>query len=218
MAFRVICISRAVAAEGESIGVAVAQRLGFRYVDDQIITRAAQQAQVDPKLVEAAEHRRPLLERVLDKLAMAQELAGPMTLATGLPVDAFTSGSSEQRVTPEDIQPLIRAAIHEVAKAGQLVIVAHAASMALAGTEGVLRVLVTASPETRAKRLAAAQGISEAEATAAVAVSDRERRDYFKRFYKIKEELPTHYDIVLNTDALTVAQATEAVLSAAQSA
>jgi cytidylate kinase len=98
-----------------------------------------------------------------------------------------------------------------------VVIVAHAASLALGGTEGVLRVLVTASPETRAQRLAAAQGISAEDAATAVAASDRERRDYLHRFYRVKEELPTHYDVVINTDVLSPQQAVDVVLAAAQS-
>ena len=218
MSFRVVCISRAIAAGGEGIGQAVAQRLNFRYVDEQIITRAAQQAQVDPKLVEAAEHRRPAMQRLLDKLAMAQEMAGPAALATGIPLDAFTPPTAAYHATEDDLRVLIRAAIHEVAAVGRAVIVAHAASMALAGTEGVLRVLVTASAETRAKRLADAQAMSTADATAAIAKSDRERRDYFQRFYSVKEELPTHYDLVINTDVLTTPQAVEAVIAVAQSA
>jgi len=117
---------------------------------------------------------------------------------------------------PEDLRVLIRAAIHEVAGAGQAVIVAHAASMALTGTTGVLRVLVTASADTRAQRLVAAQGIAAADAAAAVAASDRERRDYFQHFYGIKDELPTHYDVVVNTDVLTPAHAVAIIVSAAQ--
>jgi cytidylate kinase len=218
MSFRVVCISRAIAAGGETIGETVAQRLGFRYVDEQIITRAAHHAQVDPKLVAAAEHRRPLLQRLLDKLAAAQELAGPVTLATGLPLEVFAAPEpTAYRATDDDMRVLIRAAIQEVASAGNAVIVAHAASLALAGTEGVLRVLVTASPATRAQRLAAAQAISAAEATTAIAASDRERRDYFQRFYNIKDELPTHYDMVINTDVLTAEHAGNVIVRAAQS-
>jgi cytidylate kinase len=217
MIFRVVCISRTTAAGGENVGDTVAQRLGFRYVDEQIIERAAQLAQVDPKLVEAAEHRRPLLQRVLDKLAAAHELAGPASLATGVPLDAFVPVSSGYHAQPDDLRVLIRAAIHEVATAGLAVIVAHAASMALAGVDGVLRVLVTASPTSRAERLAVAQGISVADATAAIARSDRERRDYFLQFYNLKDESPTHYDLVINTDVLSPSQAVEVIIAAAQS-
>ena len=218
MGLRVVCISRTTAAGGENVGDTVAQRLGFRYVDEQIIERAAQLAQVDPKLVEAAEHRQPLLQRLIGKLAAAYELAGPVSLATGVPLDAFAPGPVGYQAMPEDLRVLIRAAIHEVAKVGHVVIVAHAASVALAGTAGVLRVLVTASPAVRAQRLAVAQGISADEATAAIAKSDRERRDYFQEFYKIKDELPTHYDLAINTDVLTPKQAVEVIVAAVQCA
>ena len=46
--------------------------------------------------------------------------------------------------------------------------------------------------------------------------SDRERTDYFKRFYDLTEELPTHYDLVVNTEALTPEQAVSAIVAAAE--
>jgi cytidylate kinase len=215
MTFRVVCISRTSAAGGENVGQAVAERLGFRYVDEQIIERAAQRAQVEPALVARAEHRQPLLERLLEKMTMA-ELAGNITLATGIPVDALVGSTAAPRADPADLRVMIQAAIHEVARAGQAVIVAHAASMALANTAGVLRVLVTASTETRIRRVAELERIIEEEAERRIASSDRERREYFRRFYKLQEELPTHYDLVINTDALTTAGAVAVVLAAAQ--
>jgi len=212
----VICISRTLAAGGEGIGQAIADRLQFRYVDEQFILRAAQQAQVDPALVAAAEHRQPLLQRLVDKIATARDLAGPLSLATGLPLDALAS-SSGYRATPEELRGLIRAAIHELARHGRVVIVAHAASMALAGVNGVLRVLVTASAPTRAERLAAEQHMSAAKATAAIRASDKERQEYFRAFYRLTDELPTHYDLVINTDALTAQQAVDTIAAVAAS-
>jgi cytidylate kinase len=217
MHVRVVCISRAMAADGETIGQRIARHLGFRYVDEQIITLAARQAQIDPSLVAAAEQRQPLLQRLLDKLPGTRDVAGAITAATGVPVESFTGGVSSYRATPEDMRVLIRAAIHEVASVGTVVIVAHAASMALAGVPGVLRVLVTAPSNVRAKRLSTAEGLSPAAAEAAIAASDLERRDYLKRFYGVKEELPTHYDIVINTDVLTAEQAAAVVVAASTS-
>ena len=217
MSFRVVCISRSTAAGGESIGQAVAQRLDFRYVDEQIITKAAQQAQVDPALVAATEHRQPLLKRLLDKLPTGAALASTVTLATGVPVDAFVPSSSSYRADSSDLRALIRATIHEVASAGRAVIVAHAASIALGSTEGVLRVLVTASADTRVRRLAEAERITETEAEQRIAASDRERREYFRRFYSVDEELPTHYDLIINTDILTPTDASAVIAVAAGS-
>jgi hypothetical protein len=210
----VVCVSRTIGAKGEDVGRMVAERLGFRYVDEQIVARAAELAQVDPTVVAAAEHRQPLLERLLDKLATAHEWASPVPFG-GLAIGALPPGLPGQPGT-EDMRALIRAAIREVAAAGRVVIVAHAASVALAFVGGVLRVLVTASPETSARRIAAARGIGAAEAAAAVAVSDRERRDYFRKFYNIDEELPTLYDVVINTDVITPEQVTDVIVALAR--
>ena len=217
MAVQVVCISRTLGALGEQIGSLVAERLSFRYVDEQVIERAARLAQVDPKLVEAVEHRQPLLRRLMEKLAAARDLVGPATaaLALGAPVLGFPE-SEGCRTTGEDLRLLIRAAIHELARDGQAVIVAHAASMTLATRADVLRVLVTASAETRQRRLVAAQGIAPEVAAAGVAAADRSRGDYFRRFYDIAREQPTHYDLVVNTDVFTPEQAAEVIACAAQ--
>jgi cytidylate kinase len=111
---------------------------------------------------------------------------------------------------------LIRSVIEETAAAGSSVIVAHAASLALAGREGVLRVLVTASPRTRAQRLASAAGMDDKQAARAIKQSDAGRADYIKRFYSIGAELPTHYDLVVNTDRLGPEDAARLIVEAAR--
>ncbi len=212
MAAQVVCISKTDAALGEDVGRLVAERLGFRYVDEQVIERAAQLAQIDPALVAAVEQRQPLLRKLMDRLAAARDLVGPATLGVGAP--AFAGLPREgSRVKPDDLRLLIRAAIHEIAREGRAVIVAHAASMALTPTD-VVRVFVTASTETRARRLAAVQQIAVEAAAAAIATADRNRQDYFRRFHDIAEELPTHYDLVINTDVLAPEHAAEVIVCA----
>jgi len=65
LAHQVICISRSTGAEGEAVGRAVAQRLGFRYVDDEVIGKAAESSGLDPELVADAERRKSLVHRIL---------------------------------------------------------------------------------------------------------------------------------------------------------
>ena len=60
-----------------------------------------------------------------------------------------------------------------------------------------------------------AEGLDEARAARAVKDSDAGRRDYLKRFYDVDEESPTHYDLVVNTDVLSIEQAAELVSKAA---
>src|SRR5687767_11421628 len=139
----VIAISRTMGAEAESVGNAVAERLGFRFVDEDIVAAAAAKHQLEPGLVADAERRRPIVQRLLEELGSA-DWSYP----------GLISPSPDLVVKTEDMRAIIREAIHETAAQGNVVIFAHAAAMALAGQEGVLRVLLTASPEVRARRLA----------------------------------------------------------------
>jgi cytidylate kinase len=88
---------------------------------------------------------------------------------------------------------------------------------ALGGRQDALRVLVTASPATRAGRLAEAEGLDESRAGRAIRDADAGRAAYLKRFHGVGQELPTQYDLVLNTDQLSPEQAAALISEAASS-
>lgn len=215
MGFSVICISHTDGSGGEGIGRAVAGQLTLRYVDEDLILEAARLAQVDPALVAAAEHKQSLLQRLLEGLTSAQTMLGSATLAVGIPLPA-TPAPGIRRSSKDDLRSMIRAAVYEVGKEGNAVIAAHAASHALAGRPEVLRVLVTAPSAVRSARIARDRSLSAEEATDAISSGDEGRKEYLRAFYDVEEELPTHYDLVINTEKLTVAQATALVVFAAR--
>ena len=206
MPARVICISHATAAGGVDVGRIVAERLGFRYADEEIVTAAARRENLDPKDLEDVERRKSFITRVLDEL-------GKGSWAATYP--GMVAPPASPLVDEELLRQLIQQSVHETATAGSIVIVAHAASIALAGEPGVLRVLVTASPEVRASRLGAAQGLDDKAAAKAIADSDAGRANYLKKFYDVGRELPTHYDVVLSTDVLSTQQVADVVVHAA---
>lgn len=221
MKTRVICVARAMGAGGEDVAKSLSQRMGFRYVDEEIVAKAAERDGVDVQVVQDAERRRTFVERLMESftVAPASDLvgtAGFLAAAADSAGAEFAAGGVALRGT-EHFRQLIRDVVRDTAAQGNVVIVAHAAAMALAGQEGVLRVLVTASPDVRARRLAQAQGITLDKAAKAIEASDQARGDYLKAFYGILEELPTHYDIVGNTDVLSAGQLVDAVVAAAQS-
>ena len=196
---RVVCISHATGAGGEEVGRLVADELGFLYVDDEIVARAAAKAGVGADEVADAERRRSLIVRALD--AIAQGGGETWTIGTvGLPPTSVGLGRY-------DLLALIREAIEQAAARGNVVIVAHGASHVVARAPDALRVLVTASPATRATRLAELQGIDSGEAQRMIKDADAGRRDYLKSFHGVDQEAPTHYDIVLNTDVLPIEEA-----------
>lgn len=197
-----VCISRTSGAGGEEIGRLVAERLGFLYVDEEVIALAAAKAGADLELVADAEKRRPLFSGLLDHLYDSSALG--LMPAAAWPDD----------LPADEVRKFIQEAIHEIAGRGDVVIVAHAASFAVGRDEGTLRLLVTAPAETRAQRLSAAGDVTADAAAKEIRRSDGDRRDYLKRFYGVAEELPTHYDLVINTDTISYDQAVELVAHA----
>lgn len=205
MACRVISISRSMGAGGEEIGRLVAGELGCRYVDEEIIVRAAEKAGVSPETVAKVEQAPSMIERILE--SMGRTPPDPEGWA-----GAALAASTDRSV----YEGLIERVIRETASEGDAVIVAHGASVPLAGTEGVLRVLVTGSPEVRAGRVAERANLEGAAAKKVVTGSDRQRREYLRRFYGVGREQPTHYDLVVNTDAVSPELAAQLVVAAAK--
>ena len=197
----VVAISREHGAGGEQVGALVAERLGFRYVDDEIVAQAAAKGNVVQAEVADAEKRRSLALRLIEQIGRSS----PPAYAA--PVVAST-------VAREQYQDLIRDVVIETAAQGSAVIVAHAASIALADRNDVLRVLVVAPPKVRAGRIAEEGDGDLGKASKIVKDSDEDRCSYFKRFYDIAEQ-PTHYDLVVNTGGLSFEQAAGVVAEAA---
>ena len=106
--------------------------------------------------------------------------------------------------------------VQDTAREGKVDFVAHGTSITLASMSRNLRVLITASPEVRSERLMGADGLNQRQARKAIQDSDRERQNFFRRFSNLRQELPTHYDLVVNTERLTVTEAAQLVVLAAK--
>ena len=198
---RTVCISHATGAQGTRVGRTVAERLGFQYVDDEVIAEAAEWGELDPAFVADAERRKPLVSRLLGGLEQSSTPRLPTgEAARSLPSDA-------------DLRHMIVTAVGSFVSRGSVVVVAHAASFAVRNGEA-LRVLITASAETRAKQLAADRTIDVKQAARMIKDEDAGRATYLKRFYGVDEELPTHFDLVVNTDVLTPDDAANVILAA----
>lgn len=205
MQTRVVTISHATGAGGNTIGRTVADRLGFRYIDEEIITVAARKEGIDAKLVADAERRRTFLERLFSGIAGAMD---PPLLGSGVLM--------RDPNWDEGLRTLIVEAIRETAERGDAVMVSHAASIPLAGRGDVLRVMITASLDTRVRRIA--QAGDQPDAATFIKDNDAARADYFQRFYRIERELPTHYDLVINTDMLSADEAADIIVAAVRRA
>jgi cytidylate kinase len=184
----VVCISHTDGAAGRAVGEAVAGLLGFQFADEAIVVAAARAEGLLPESVSYAERRQARRSIEVD------------------------FGRIERT---ENLRDLITTAVVRTAEKGNVVIVSHAASYPLAERAGVLRVLVTASDPTRQERVAESDGVDAKEARKRLSESDKGRAAYLERFYGVKREQPTDYDLVVNTDRMSVAEAAQVVAAAA---
>lgn len=196
-----ICISHATGAAGAEVGRLLAEQLGLRYVDDEVIGEAADWAGLDPAFVADAERRKSFASRLLGGMAGGSTTRLPTgEAARALPSDA-------------DLRALISDAVSSIVRQGGAVIVAHAASFAVAPGEA-LRVFVTASAPTRAERLARERNLDKGAAEQALRGEDAGRADYLKRFYGVGEERSADYDLVVNTEHLSADAAAALIVQA----
>jgi hypothetical protein len=207
MGHNVVCISRQEGTRAPEIALAAAEQLRFRLIDEDIVARAAVEAGVEREVIADLEQGRSALVRLIEGFGAAGMGAGYLV------PNPDTDGGGQP--AGHELRGLIRSVIEEIAAEGKAVILAHAASLALAARGDVLRVLITACREERAQRVATTLGIEKKQAARAIKQSDAGRADYLKRFYGVGAELPTHYDLVINTDRLTAEQAARLIVAAA---
>jgi len=209
--YRVICVSHLTGAEGEALARGVAEQMGFRYLDEEIIETAAEWVDLHPSVIGEVERRKSLMTRIGEAMRGQSMSERPDASVQ------HRSGGADRREMPadEDLRALIRDVIREAADGEGIVIASHAASMVLADRGDAFRVLVTASQTTRRDRIAGERKLDPRRAEKVLAEEDDARAHYLKRFHGVALELPTHYDLVINTDELPPERGAHVIVAAA---
>ena len=189
----VVTVSRQYGAGGVRVSRALAEALGFRFVDREPVELAARQLGVDPAW--ALEHD----ERVPDVLEDFGRALAAATPEFGVPPPPTLDDRA--------MADAVRNVIHSLADAGGFVILGRGAQAALADREDVCSLLLVADVAERVARIVRWQEVDEREARARLERADRERSAYVRRFYEADIGDPTLYDAVLNTSRLDLSGA-----------
>ncbi|MCC6381467.1 MAG: cytidylate kinase-like family protein [Dehalococcoidia bacterium] len=206
---RVVTISRQLGSGGEDVARQVAAALGFRYLDKEVIERAAAAAGVPADLISEAERNQPFRKRMLEAIA-----TNPGWAALGWyePVPDMRN----TMYTSEHYRRLVEDVIRDVAKEGEAVILGHGAQVILRDRWDTVKVLVTGNMRLRTRWLREKHGLDLVAAERALARSDTERSCYFQRVYQETWLAPGLYDLSLNMDHLSAAAAVGATTSLAR--
>ena len=193
MAAKVVTFAIQLGSGGEEIARSVAQTLGYRYLDHEVISRAAEIAGVSPETIAAAERWPTFIERMLERLALTTVVSEGV-----LPAPPTNAGA--MMLTSADYRALIEQVVQSLAEEGECVIVGHAGQAILQQTPQVFKVLVHGSEERRALRLAETENIGIREAREQVRSYDSQRAAFFKHAFGIDWRDSTIYDITINSD------------------
>ena len=211
MPVKVVTLSVQQGSDGHRIAQLVGQKLGFSYYDNEIVSEAASIAGVSPETVAAAERWPTFIERMLERLAMTTVVSEGV-----MPAPPSTSPSM-MMMTSADYRAIIEQVVTNLAERGNCVIVGHAGQAILKNTPAVFKLLVTGSPERRARRLIEELSLSDKDAAAHIKNSDHQRVDFFKHVYGIDWLDSSHYDMTLNTDDIDIDTAVSMVMTGIES-
>jgi cytidylate kinase len=209
MTAAVVTFTNQIGANGGSIARAVAEKLRYRYYDWEVISQAALEAGVSPETMALAlaERAPGFLER------MMQRLSGPSVADEAAQIP---DGPRPSMLTSDDYRHFIGHVVRSLAQKGEAVIVNHAGQAILRDQPGVLKVLLFGSLDCRVKHLAEVEGSSEEDARRVIQESDRQRHDFFRRAYHMEWLEASHYDVVLNTDRLSLELARDMIVACAR--
>jgi cytidylate kinase len=111
----------------------------------------------------------------------------------------------------------LQSVIYDVAQKGDIVFFGRGSQLLLNSFSCAFHVLITGSHEKRVERVMKESGLGKEEAEKMIRLSDQEKGDFI-RFAFNKDWLDFHlYDLVLNTDKLSVDSAVKTVIDSARS-
>jgi cytidylate kinase len=201
-----ITISRQYGAGGSEIAAKVADALGWRVVDNELVERIAARAGMSPEDVAQREERVP---------TFVERLARTLVAATPELVVPPESGGTVPRLEEADLVRITEAVVSEIAAEGKVVMVGRAASAVLAQQRDALHVKVVAPRDYRIRVAAQRLGVTSEEAAKVVDDSDKMRVRYHRQYYQRDWNDPVNYHLVLNTEALSLKRAVDVIVKVA---
>jgi len=186
-----VTISRQYGAGGSEVARRVADALGWRLVDNELVERVGARAGLSAEEVAGMEERSPsFIERLAQVLATATpELFPP---ATGTVPEL--SEATLVRIT--------EAVVAEAAAEGRAVLVGRAAPAVLAREREALHVKLVASRPFRIRVAATRLGLDLKDAERVVQQTDAQRERYHREHYARDWNDPVGYHMVLNAERL----------------
>ena len=192
-----ITIARQYGSGGRRVGEKLAELLGFRYVDRELVTMAAQKSGYDPEI----------LSRVDEKSAGSLLY----TLAMGSNMYGVHGGAQLEMPLNDKLFIVQSEIIKSEADKESCVFVGRCADYVLAEYPGRISVFLYASKDARIKRVAQEHGLSEKEASETINKTDKRRAGYYNFYTGGRWGDFENYHLMLDTSVLGTEKTAEII-------
>ena len=189
---KIITISREYGSGGSAIGKMVAEQLGWKYYDKQLIDLAADESGLSPKFIEKSEQ------------SLSSGWFYNMMLCSNYSSNYAAAATPNTLPLVDQIFNAQRTIILKVAKESPCVIVGRCADYILHSSEDfndndMLNLFIYANPDDRIKRAIEAYGIPEKDAKKTITQVNKRRANHYNTFTEWTWGAYEHYDILLNS-------------------
>lgn len=189
---KIITISREYGSGGSAIGKMVAEQLGWKYYDKQLIDLAADESGLSPKFIEKSEQ------------SLSSGWFYNMMLGSNYSSNYAAAATPNTLPLVDQIFNAQRTIILKVAKESPCIIVGRCADYILHSSEDfndndMLNLFIYANPDDRIKRAIEAYGIPEKDAKKTITQVNKRRANHYNTFTEWTWGAYEHYDILLNS-------------------
>lgn len=185
-----ITVAREPGSGGAPVARAVAQKLGFEYVDEQIVDEIAN----------STKRRRAIIEEIDEKSRSRIE-------------DIVQSLVNIEYIDQETYISELVKVILSYAHKGRCVILGRGSNFITPFAKG-LHVSITAPYDVRVKRAMHYEGLSEAQAKEVIAKVEEERTEFVRQYFRRNLRQRNVFDLTVNTSYLNVQQSSQIIVEA----
>jgi cytidylate kinase len=183
----VVTISREPGSGGRIVAQKLAERLGFEVFHQEVLHEMAKRAEVSEQLLATLDER-------------------------GLSIleDWISSLVYQRYLWPDEYLQHLMNVIGTIGKHGRSVVVGRGANFILP-PEQRFRVRITASQRWRIQNVARDFNLSQNEAKRRVIKTESNRKAFIRKYFNADIADPTNYDLVINTETLSVGNAVDVI-------
>ena len=204
----VITISRELGSGGRTVGRKLAEKLGVRYSDKELIHALMRKFNLTASGIEKLKGEKK------NWLADVIQLVAPVP-KVGMLIDGDSRYVQEYRpdLTPDDIFKAESQILREIDEHGPCVIAGRSGFFVLEERPDKIDVFITATLEHRIARVMRKQEVSREEAERIIKKVDKTRDNYVKRYIGRSRYDVRNYDLVINMDGLSEDDAVDVILT-----